>query len=172
MILTKKVLKELLKITDIKHHAPLRQHLHVSSNSTLATNGKVLLVISEDQKIDTDFKKVDVTELKSKMRLNNNVDLSAIANGNSNVGFLLEFFFNSDRSDCFVSDYVAIERKTKDPIYYDAKELLKVQNILTSLGWEMDNLEIISYNHGYKSISYKAKIDNYRVYFTVCGIHF
>lgn len=101
------------------------------------------------------------------MMLSNSVDLSEIAlNENSNVGCLLECF-KSNNSDC-----VTIECKTKNPIYYDAKELLKVQNILTSLGWKMNNLEILSYNSKVKSIIYKAKIDNYCVYFIVCGILF
>lgn len=167
MILQNKVLNALIKVLDMKGYREVSQCLHVSSNATLVTNNKILLVISEDDTVEKDFKKVDVKQLKSKMMLSDSVDLSEIAlNENSNVGCSLEYF-KSNNSDC-----VTIECKTKNPIYYDAKELLKVQNILTSLGWKMNNLEILSYNRKLKLISYKAKIDNYRVYFTVCGIRF
>lgn len=167
MILQNKVLNALIKVLDVKNYREVCKHLHISDNAVLVTNNKILLVISEDDVIDKDFKKVDVKQLKSKMMLSDSVDLSEIAlNENSNVGCLLECF-KSNNSDC-----VTIECKTKNPIYYDAKELLKVQNILTSLGWKMNNLEILSYNSKVKSIIYKAKIDNYCVYFIVCGIVF
>ena len=166
MILRNKVLKELIKAVDPKRNK-ITQYLHVSSNATLVTNAKILLVISEDDVIDKDFKKVEVNLLKSKMALDDNVELSEIAlNENSNVGPLLEYF----ESDNFES--VTIGFKAKNPIYFDAKELLKVQNILTSLGWKMNNLEFLSYKLNFKTISYKAKIDNYYVYFALCGIHF
>ena len=179
MILQNKVLKELIKALDPKRNA-ITQYLHVSSNSVLVTNSKILLVISEDDTIDKDFKKVDVKVLKSKMALSDSVDLSEITldkdssvdlpeitvDKNSNLGHLLEYF----ESDGF--ERVTIDFKVKNPIYFDAKELLKVQNILTSLGWKMNNLEFLSYKHKFKSISYKAKMDNYCVYFAVCGIVF
>lgn len=180
MILQNKVLNALIKVLDVKGYREVSQCLHVSSNATLVTNNKILLVISEDDTVEKDFKKVDVKELKSKMALSDSVDLSKITldknssvdlsditlDKNSNVGYLLEYF----ESDGF--ERVTIDFKVKNPIYFDAKELLKVQNILTSLGWKMNNLEFLSYKHKLKSISYKAKIDNYCVYFTVCGIRF
>lgn len=166
MILQNKVLKELIKAVDLKRNT-ITQYLHVSSNATFVTNAKILLLISEDDVIDKDFKKVDVKVLKSKMALSDSVDLSEITlDKDSNLGHLLEYF----ESDGF--ERVTIDFKVKNPIYFDAKELLKVQNILTSLGWKMNNLEFLSYKHKLKSISYKAKMDNYCVYFAVCGIRF
>lgn len=166
MILQNKVLKELIKAVDLKRNT-ITQYLHVSSNSVLVTNSKILLLISEDDAVDKDFKKVDVKVLKSKIALSDSVDLSEITvDKNSNLGYLLEYF----ESDGF--ERVTIDFKVKNPIYFDAKELLKVQNILTSLGWKMNNLEFLSYKHKLKSISYKAKMDNYCVYFAVCGIRF
>jgi hypothetical protein len=166
MILQNKVLNALIKVLDMKNNREVCKHLHISDNAVFATDGKAMIVISRDEEIKGDFKKVDVKLLKSKMELYNVVNLTEIAEGESNLTVFTTYFKPN------YSSILTIECYTKNPIYYNAKELTKVQNVLLALGWKMDNLEALSYNNKTKSISYRAKIDNYCVYFAICGIRF
>lgn len=167
MILQNKVLNTLIKVLDMKNNREVCKHLHISDNAVFATDGKAMIVISRDEEIKGDFKKVDVKLLKSKMELYNVVNLTEIAEGESNLTTVFSTYFKPNNSSI-----LTIECKTHNPLYYDAKELTKVQNALLALGWKMDNLEALSYNNKTKSISYRAKMDNYCVYFAVCGILF
>lgn len=169
MILQKKVIKELIKVLDLKNSREVCKQIYVSDNAVFATDGKAMIVISQDEEIKENFKKVDRKLIQSKLVFIENsdsVDLTEIADGESSISSLLTYFKPNN------SSILTIECKTHNPLYYDAKELTKVQNVLLALGWKMDNLEILSYNRKLKLISYKAKIDNYCVYFAVCGILF
>jgi hypothetical protein len=163
MILQNKVLNTLIKVLDMKNNREVCKHLHISDNAVFATDGKAMIVISRDEEIKGDFKKVDVKLLKSKMELYNVVNLTEIAEGESNLTVFSTYFKPNN------SSILTIECETHNPLYYDAKILTKIQNVLIALGWKMDNLEVLSYNHKVKSISYRAKIDNYYVYFAICG---
>lgn len=163
MILQNKVLNALIKVLDMKNYREICKHLHISDNTVFATDGKAMIVISQDEEIKGDFKKVDVKLLKSKMALTDEVDLTEIAKGESNLTVFPTYFKPNN------SSILTIECETHNPLYYDAKELTKVQNVLLALGWKMDNLEVLSYSRKTKSIEYKAKIDNYYVYFAICG---
>lgn len=166
MILQNKVLNALIKVLDVKNYREVCKHLHISDNAVFATDGKAMIVISRDEEIKEDFKTVDVKLIKSKMELYNVVDLTEIADGESSISSLLTYFKPNN------SSILTIECKTHNPLYYDAKILTKVQNVLLALGWKMDNLELLSYNNKTKSISYRAKIQDYYVYFAICGIVF